>query len=1049
MPTELVAAPGTLRPVTCSATSRTGRTTGSCCPPCSRAPTTADALDAAGCDGTPSTARALGTRVRRGRPRPSARSSSPTAAGSPLRPARAGHRRTRPSRRSAAWSGSTAGCTPRCTPSARSTTAAPPRRGARRAPAVVLGGGLLGLEAARALARPRPRGRGRRGGDHLLRASSTPAGRGPRRATCGRLGTERLHRRPRRPAAPTSGLRPRQRLHPRHRPGRAHRRRPAVARRWPAGPGSTCAAASSSTTSCAPATAAHPRDRRLRPARATGHRPRAAGLGAGRPAGRAPGRRSDVAYDGTRSVTRLRATGLDVAVLGDPERTDGEVVEVTNPVGGSHRKLVVRDGVIVGRHPGRRPVPGRPDHPALRPAHVLGPPEPGALLHGRPARASRLDARRRRRGLRLRRRHAPAGSAPAPRSTRSATTTRATTGCGGCADRRELSPAAVTITLVQRNRPDTRDLRRTRRNPRMSPHLRRTRRRRPRHGRPPVRPGRVERGLTETPRRRRLGEEPRPAYDRVALTSFFEAAPTRCRCCPRASTTTRGSGCCSARAGRGARPRDPDGRCSATARCSAYDALVLATGSAPFVPPVPGRDLPGCFVYRTIDDLEAIREAAATAPAPARWSAAGCSAWRRPTRCVQLGLDTHVVEMAPRLMPVQVDDAGGATLVRHIEALGADRAHRRGDRAGRSADGQVDRAGARRTPSPIDADVVVFSAGIRPRDELAREAGLEVGERGGVLVDEQCRTVRPARLRDRRVRGPGGRMYGLVAPGYAMAEVVADRLLGGAGHLHRRRHVDQAQAARRRRGELRRRVRRPPRARSSSSTPTRSPASTRSWSSPTTAPLLGGILVGDASAYGVLRPMVASGHRAARQPGGADPPGRPRRPSERRAARRGAGLLVQRRHQAADHRRGRRGRLLRHAVLRQGVHPGRHDLRLVRADGEEARRGVLRAVGRSRRPEHVRALPADPAGAVRHRRGARLPPFDDIVAAHGTGRGCDICKPAVASILATPVQRPHPRRRRPATLQDTNDPYLANIQRNGTYSRRARGSPAARSRPRS
>ena len=66
-------------------------------------------------------------------------------------------------------------------------------------------------------------------------------------------------------------------------------------------------------------------------------------------------------------VARLRATGLDVAVLGDPERTDGEVVEMTNPVVGTHRKLVVRDGVIVGRHPGRRPVPGRPDHPALRP----------------------------------------------------------------------------------------------------------------------------------------------------------------------------------------------------------------------------------------------------------------------------------------------------------------------------------------------------------------------------------------------------------------------------------------------------------------------------------------------------------------------------------------------------------------------------------------------------------------------------------------------------------------------------------------------------------
>ena len=102
----------------------------------------------------------------------------------------------------------------------------------------------------------------------------------------------------------------------------------------------------------------------------------------------------------------------------------------------------------------------------------------------------------------------------------------------------------------------------------------------------------------------------------------------------------------------------------------AYDELVLATGAAPFVPPVPGHDLAGCFVYRTIEDLEAIREAAPAATQSAPSSAAGCSASRRPTPCVQLGLETHVVEMAPRLMPVQVDEAGGAMLVRHIEELG-------------------------------------------------------------------------------------------------------------------------------------------------------------------------------------------------------------------------------------------------------------------------------------------------------------------------------------------------------------------------------------------
>src|SRR5262249_44937224 len=87
----------------------------------------------------------------------------------------------------------------------------------------------------------------------------------------------------------------------------------------------------------------------------------------------------------------------------------------------------------------------------------------------------------------------------------------------------------------------------------------------------------------------------------------------------------------------------------------------------------------------------------------------------------------------------------------------------------------------------LDADVVVFSAGIRPRDALARRIGLPVGERGGVLVNHYCRTA------DERVyaigecaaisTGGAGRTYGLVAPGYAMAAAVADRLLGGSAAI--------------------------------------------------------------------------------------------------------------------------------------------------------------------------------------------------------------------------------------------------------------------------
>jgi NAD(P)H-nitrite reductase large subunit len=140
----------------------------------------------------------------------------------------------------------------------------------------------------------------------------------------------------------------------------------------------------------------------------------------------------DVSYDGARTVARLRATDLDVAVLGDPEKADGQVVEVSNPIAGSHRKLVVRDGVIVGAT-----LVGDLSRIGLITQHydrgtVLGPGEPGDLLMGeRPATPMAVpdDAEI----------CACAGVSAGRIRTCSSladvtTSTRATTGCGGCAD---------------------------------------------------------------------------------------------------------------------------------------------------------------------------------------------------------------------------------------------------------------------------------------------------------------------------------------------------------------------------------------------------------------------------------------------------------------------------------------------------------------------------------------------------------------------------------------------------------------------------------------
>jgi NAD(P)H-nitrite reductase large subunit len=151
-----------------------------------------------------------------------------------------------------------------------------------------------------------------------------------------------------------------------------------------------------------------------------------------------------IEYQGSRSVARLRATGLDVAVLGDPEHTEGQVVEMTNPVVGTHRKLVVRDGAIVGAT-----LVGDLSRIGLLTQHydrgtVLGPDEPGALLLGdRPAPPAQLpdDAEV------CACAGVTAGRIRACTSLDQVTeSTRATTGCGGCAP-------AVRQLLATRHRP--------------------------------------------------------------------------------------------------------------------------------------------------------------------------------------------------------------------------------------------------------------------------------------------------------------------------------------------------------------------------------------------------------------------------------------------------------------------------------------------------------------------------------------------------------------------------------------------------------------------
>ncbi|MEU8424837.1 nitrite reductase large subunit NirB [Micromonospora sp. NPDC048835] len=515
-----------------------------------------------------------------------------------------------------------------------------------------------------------------------------------------------------------------------------------------------------------------------------------------------------------------------------------------------------------------------------------------------------------------------------------------------------------------------------------------------------------------------LAEEGRPAYDRVRLSAYFDGVSESDLNLHTPHDGVR------LLLGEPAVAVDRDRQVVTTAVGEyRYDALVLATGSYAFVPPVAGTELPGVFVYRTLDDLTAIREYAQGRRAGAVIGG-GLLGLEAANALRLLGLSTDVVEFAPRLMPVQVDQAGGAMLRRYVDELGvrthlgvATTAIRPGPDGGVAALELSD-------GTAIDAELVVVAAGIRPRDQLARDAGLPLGPRGGVLVDATCRTA------DERIWAVGecaavdGTCHGLVAPGYATAEVVADRLVGGAATFPgadtatklKLLGVDVASF-----GDAHG-------ATEGCLDVTFTDPATRVYAklvlSDDAHTLLGGVLVGDASAYPTLRASVGGPLPAAPlallapEGGGADAGALPA------TAQVCSCNAVTRGDVDAAIAGGCADVPALKACTRAGTSCGSCVpmlKQLLDAAGVEQSRALCEHFDVSRRElfEIVRV------------RGIRT--FSRLVAEHGRGRGCDICKPVVASILAS-LGSGHVLDGEQASLQDTNDHFLANLQRDGSYS---------------
>ncbi len=533
-----------------------------------------------------------------------------------------------------------------------------------------------------------------------------------------------------------------------------------------------------------------------------------------------------------------------------------------------------------------------------------------------------------------------------------------------------------------------------------------------------------------------LAEEPRAPYDRVALTSYFSGRDPDSLALGDPDlwahplvTLARGTAAVAI---------DRPGRTVTTddGREWPYDALVLATGSSPFVPPIEGIDQPGVFVYRTVDDVAALRgwvAELATQGRRVRGAVIGGGLLGLEAAGAMQALDVHctVLQTGTHLMPAQLDLGGGELLRRLIQQrgvavrVGAVTTRMRPGRRG--GVGRLDLADGGR----IDVDVVVVAAGITPRDELARAADLAVGARGGVVVDESCRTADPHVWAIGEVACLAGGCIGLVAPGYAMAEVVADRLLGGAAVFPgadtaarlKLSGVDVASfgdASAVAPGALE----------VVYSDPVRGTYAKLVLSDDART-LLGGVLVGDASDYATLRPLVGSqlaGDPAAyllpdlpdgARPGGDLPDG---------AAVCSCNNVTAGQVRAAVHEEGCTDVAGVKACTRAGTTCG-SCLPLVKklVGAELAKAGVAVSTALC---EHFALSRRQLFDAVRV---TGLVTFSEIVARHGTGRGCDICKPVVASILAT-LHHGHVLEGENAALQDTNDHVMANLQKDGSYS---------------
>ncbi len=529
-----------------------------------------------------------------------------------------------------------------------------------------------------------------------------------------------------------------------------------------------------------------------------------------------------------------------------------------------------------------------------------------------------------------------------------------------------------------------------------------------------------------------IGGEPRPAYDRVHLSEYFAGKTAE-----ELALTTREyyeEHQVQAHFGDFVEKivRDEKYVVTENGRKFAYDKLVLATGSYPFVPPIPGNDLPNCLTYRTIDDLGEIKKSGQSGKVGVVVGG-GLLGLECANALKNLGMESHVVEFAPGLMGVQLDEGGSKMLRRKIERLGV-RVHT--SKATKEiSPGETHRLKMSFADGDaLETDTIVFSAGIRPYDQLARDCDLEVGERGGIVIDYHCRTS------DSDIYAIGecalwdGRILGLVAPGYRMAEVAASQLTGDKKSFQGADMSTKLKLLGVEVGSIGDSHGRTEGALTYQYSDAKAEIYKSIQVSADGSQLLGAVLVGDTSDYDTLLQYYLNGIDLPENPeslilpsvdGGAPalgPAALPATASICSCHNVSKGDIVS----SIEGGCCTLGDVKSETKASTGCGGCAALLKSV-VDYELEQRGV--SVDHSI-CEH---FPFTRQEIFHICQVEEIKTFEELLDKHGSGRGCDICKPAAASILAS-LWNDYVLEKDHVGLQDTNDTFLANMQKDGTYS---------------